>query len=549
MSDVKANAMSSSKLPTALLVHLTLPSLVSAQTDLGGTGSFDTSTLAALYGLGLAAVSVSVFPVVNLSFSNELYARFAHREQNSEIFQLRWHYPGKRWQAKWNSPCILFNGLGAKRVIAVGTSASRDSEARDGAWVCVGAQLASSIAGARAPAVGKCGGHHLWCSFPGWWASLGLQSFPDDPCITAKYLQLNGCSRYNQSPPIQDWGLTYVASEHLRADKTYVYYPQLDAANISDSYRLSTHTLGTVLDHSDNAIVSTLDPIVTARLFSNYVCAGETGSHEEKELDLISHSYQSWVQSPDTFRIVGLRLPLSSAIIPLLVEAGVTAVLPWFGVTSLVIIEQIARRALWSSMSTATRKWTKAIACGGSVEGELHPECSYIFLRDAPVPSTLGVAMMLRSVVVLASYASAVYVQVAKGFVLPTRDDMLAPKAASAVGLSASATHLITTLLTLAYIRRATPCVLPVLATVLVICTAVLAEVGPIDRRRLAPAVLAAEFVSCAAQTVIALIIAERTRTSETLYYTFGAMVAELRIPLIVAVPRLAAWFVMGNSQ
>ena len=84
------------------------------------------------------------------------------------------------------------------------------------------------------------------------------------------------------------------------------------------------------------------------------------------------------------------------------------------------------------------------------------------------------------------------------------------------------------------------------LAATLITTITVLEWLNIVSPRVVGPIILAAEFISCAVQTTLIAVVYDAA-PSEGWRFTACALSAETRVALILAVPRLAAWFAVGS--
>jgi hypothetical protein len=588
-------------LPSLLLLLVSLP-VVQAQADLGAAGAFNTSVLGALYGLGLAAVSIERFPVANLTWTSELWGRFvelaearvrdSHKEMNgseggnksksenedsgtqaqatesgaastgagnkrSEIMQLRW-FGGESsilpWWTRWSaydSPYPLFNGLGAHRVVVIVKGPDKRATFTGGAWVCIDEDTAKTLSGANnrafPPKATSCGGYHYWTNHVSWWLAVRLIPFTAE--VDGKTLNSTGCLEYTRSIE----GATAQAChslqlpakvKHLRFTPDMYMYTRMDRSGLLDpKFYPKTRTLMSILANADEAIIFTQDFEDTLGMIWAGLASKE-GRGGERELDRLTH-LDSLFENPEPdsyFRINFTRIAPSSAIIPHFIETAVTLILPWFGVTSLVIIEQISRKAVWSSLSTGSARYVHSYAYGGELTGMAKNACSYVTLVGGPTRDLFWLISVFRLLFTLGSYIVAIWVQVALSLNLPTHDDVLSIQAARVAGTTAAVVHVVTTISIFALIGRARPVFVPFLAAVLMTAIAALEWSNVVSGRVVGPVILAAEFMSSVVQTPLNVTVADAAPL-EGWRHTMSALCAEMRVALILALPRVAAWF------
>ncbi|KAJ7578046.1 hypothetical protein C8J56DRAFT_970246 [Mycena floridula] len=527
---------------------------VRAQGDLGGTGGFNTSVLGALYGLGLAALSVERFPVGNLSFSSELWAKFVSTpnagalRRRSEVIQLRW-YDGRSAWTSWNSPYPPFNGLGSHNIVVIGSA--RPKGVTGGVWVCLDESASSALSTRKEPKTkGLCGGYHYWASKSLWWDALRLVSFTAE--VDTSYLARSGCLQFTKSivgaarqtlPPSD----TCVDLQHLRYTPTLSYYKHIGIVPHDIEPKASDFV--TILAHADQAIVSTEEVYEALGTIWTFL-APSHGRGAERELERYAHSeYLLEFPEPDFyFRLSITRIAPAAAIIPHLAETATSILLPWFGITSLTIVEQVSRKAVWSSLSTGPGRYTHSAAYGGELSGKIKSQCSYVELQDSPSADLFWFISITRLFLTISSYAIAIWVQVSLNVTLPTHDDIISVNAARASGIAAVSVHILTTVAALALIKRVLPCLAPIIAAVLVTAIVVLHWTDLVSPTIVGPVILAAEFISSMVQTTLTNAIHDaRGGALEGWRFTASALCAETRIALILAVPRLAAWFAVGN--
>lgn len=588
--------------PPLLLLLVSLP-VVQAQADLGAAGAFNTSVLGALYGLGLAAVSIERFPVANLTWTSELWGRFvelveaqvgdSNKEKNgnesgnesksenegsgaqalatesgagasnkrSEIMQLRW-FDGESssspWWTRWSaydSPYPLFNGLGAHRVVVIVKGPDKRATFTSGAWVCLDEDTATTLSGANRalpPKATSCGGYHYWTNHVSWWLAVRLIPFTAE--VDGKILNSNGCLEYTRSIE----GATAQAChslqlpakvEHLRFTPDMYMYTMMDRPGfLEPQFYPKTRSLMSLLSHADEAIIFTQDFEDTLAMIWAYLSSKE-GRGGERELDRLTH-LDSLFENPEPdsyFRINFTRIAPSSAIIPHFIEIAITLILPWFGVTSLVVIEQISRKAVWSSLSTGSARYVHSYAYGGELNGMAKNACSYVTLVGGPPRELFWLISVFRLLLTLGSYIAAIWVQVALSLNLPTHDDILSIQAARVAGTMAAVVHVVTTISIFALIRRARPVFLPSLAAVLMTAIVALEWSNVVSGRVVGPVILAAEFMSSVVQTTLNATVADAAPL-EGWRYTISALCAEMRVALILALPRVAAWFRSTNN-
>jgi hypothetical protein len=543
---------------TSVLLLLLLLPAAQAQGDLGGTGAFNTSVLGALYGIGLAAVSIERFPVANLAWTNELWAKLVNMpsfgshsgKRRSEVMQLRW-FAGESWSA-YDSPYPLFNGLGSHRVVVIGQN--KPAGARGGAWVCVDEATARFISTREeTPSQSRCGGYHYWASSPSWWLAIRLKSFTAE--VDGKSLNRTGCREFTstmdgataQQGPAHDLPAKV---EHLRYTPTMSHYARMDDPGYVDPEIYPTaRALMRVMSHADEAIISTEEADDALGTVWNFL-APKDGRGGERELDRLAH-LDSLFECPEPdffFRLNLTRIAPSSAIMPHLVETAITLILPWFGITSLIIIEQVARKSIWSSLSTGSARFVHSSAYGGELTGIIKNPCTYVTIQGGPSSDLFWLISVFRLLFTLGSYVAAIWVQVALGINLPTRDDILSPSAARASGIAAAIVHVVTTVNVFALTRRAEHVFGASLAAVLVIVVVALEWSDIVSPSTIGPVILAAEFMSSVVQTTVSAAIHDAA-PPEGWHHTVSALCAETRVAFILAAPRLVAWFQVGAKS
>jgi hypothetical protein len=324
------------------------------------------------------------------------------------------------------------------------------------------------------------------------------------------------------------------------------HYNRLDRPGyLNPQFSPRASTMMSLLRGVDKAIVSTQD--VHDMLATIWTClAPEEGKGSERELDMVVHS-DSLIESGDPhfyFRTNFTRIAPSSAVIPHLIETAVTLILPWFGVTSLVIIEQISRKVIWSSLSTGSLRYVHVSAYGGELMGLATNPCSYLTLHGGPTINLFWSISAFRLLLTLGSYTAAIWVQVALHLKLPTHDDVLSTQAARGAGTAAAIVHVVTTITIYALIGRARPVLGPFLAAVFMTVIIILEWCNVVSAVVVGPVILVAEFISSVVQTTLSAAVDDAVPL-EGWRHTVGALCSETRIALILAIPRLVAWFRM----
>jgi hypothetical protein len=545
-------------------------------------------------------VSIERFPVANLTWTSELWGRFvelaearvgdSNKEKNgsesgdkskskdegsgtqdqatesgtacagnkrSEIMQLRWFggesFSLPRW-ARWSaydSPYPLFNGLGAHRVVVIVKGPDKRATFTSGAWVCVDEDTATTISGASSralpPKATSCGGYHYWTNHVSWWLAVRLIPFTAE--VDGKTLNNTGCLEYTRSIE----GATAQAChslqlpakvKHLRFTPDMYMYTRMDRSGFHDpKFYPKTRSLMSLLAQADEAIIFTQDFEDTLGMIWGCLASKE-GRGGERELDRLTH-LDSLYEDPEPdsyFRISFTRIAPSSAIIPHFIETAITLILPWFGVTSLVIIEQISRKAVWSSLSTGSARYMHSYAYGGELTGMAKNACSYVALVGGPTRELFWLISVFRLLLTLGSYIAAIWVQVALSLNLPTHDDVLSIQAARVTGTTAAIVHVVTTISIFVLIGRGRPVFVPFLAAVLMTAIVALEWSNVVSGRVVGPVILAAEFMSSVVQSPLNAAVADATPL-EGWRRTISALCAEMRVALILALPRVAAWF------
>jgi len=209
--------------------------------------------------------------------------------------------------------------------------------------------------------------------------------------VDGSYLNRNGCLEFTgcitgataQQCPAGDLPLNV---EHLRHTHTMEYYTRVDGPEYVDlDIQPKARQFLGILSHADEAIISTEES--DNALGTIWSClASKEGHGGERELERLAHTDSVFeFPEPDfSFRLNLTHIPLSSAIIPHLVETTTTVILPWFGITSLVIIEQVSRKAIWSSISTGSARYAHSSAYGGELTGIVKNHCSFVTLQGGP---------------------------------------------------------------------------------------------------------------------------------------------------------------------
>jgi hypothetical protein len=227
--------------------------------------------------------------------------------------------------------------------------------------------------------------------------------------------------------------------EHLRYTPGMYDYSWLDRPGYVDPAIYPTaQSMMRLLACTDTAIISTEEANTTLGIIWSFLAPKE-GRGSESELDRLVH-LESLFESPEpdfSFRINFTRIASSTAIVPHLVEIAITVILPWFGITSLVIIEQISRKAIWSSLSTGSARNVHSSAYGGDMTGLVKNPCTYITLDGGPTSDSFWLISVFRLLLTLGSYIAAIWAQVALQLNLPTHDDILSTRAAHTAGTAA----------------------------------------------------------------------------------------------------------------
>jgi hypothetical protein len=262
---------------------------------------------------------------------------------------------------------------------------------------------------------------------------------------------------------------------------------------------------------------------------------GKGGAHES---DFVVHS-PSLIKSEDPhfyFHTNFTQIAPSSVVIPHLIETAVTLILPWFRVISLIIIEQISQKVVWSSLSTGSLHYVHASAYGGEIMGLATNPCSYLTLHGGLTIDLFWFILGVQLLLTLGSYAAAIWVQVALQLKLPTHDDVLSTQAACGAGTVVAIVHLVTTMTLYMLIGRAQPVFGPLFAAVFMIVIIILEWCNVLSAHVVGPVILAAEFISSVVQTTLSTAVNDAVPL-EGWRHTVGAVCSETHIALILAIP------------